>query len=378
MGRPSHLTSSCGGKGRLHSRPLTESLLHSQEEEEKRKKNDNDTLDELPPRVEWPWCVIPIEVKTEQNRGATANKDAFVQLGTYIREVFAAQENRRFVPSLILTECTVEFLLWDRGGVVVSERIDYHNEQQNNHILFCNILASLVTWDDQQLGFDPTVRYDQMVPPIRTGDSPQPIKGLHIGVVEGVKCAKGGICRSTKKLTMLLRRLSSAHTLSEVVVQRVGGLEKLQDGKPDGAYLILDSWVRVARKRSKISFKRCRTYARSTAYQASHPWCILKTLRFREQCRTKMPFTTTVAVLGLGPKDDLIHTRTVLLCDGVLLEHFADEEELLVTLHDVIQGTLSLVLPVIHGQYDLQDMEKHTVMRVSCIGTSFREHLDSA
>ena len=125
--------------------------------------------------------------KTEQNRGATANKDAFVQLGTYIREVFAAQENRRFVPSLMLTECTVEFLLWDRGGVVVSERIDYHNEQKNNHIPFCNILASLVKWDDQQLGFDPTVRYDQMMPPIRAGDSHQPIKGLHIGVVE---CAK--------------------------------------------------------------------------------------------------------------------------------------------------------------------------------------------
>ena len=116
------------------------------ETKKKRKRDapdgDHDPLEEFPTSVEWPWCVIPIEIKTEKSRGATANKDAFVQLGTYVREVFAAQENRRFVPSLILTECTLEFLLWDRGGVVVSERIDYHNEQKNNHILFAIYLQA--------------------------------------------------------------------------------------------------------------------------------------------------------------------------------------------------------------------------------------------
>ena len=62
-----------------------------------------------------------------------------------------------------------------------------------------------------------------------------------------------------------------------------------------------------------------------------------------------MPYTDTVyhnrGGARFGPKDDLVHTRTILGCDGVPLERFVDAEELLVTLHDVIQGTLSLAYP---------------------------------
>ena len=86
-------------------------------------------------------------------RAGHENISALSQLGTYVREIFTAQENSRFVHSLILTECTVEFLLWDRAGVVVSERLDYHTDA----LLICHMLKCLVTWDDHQLGFDPNV-----------------------------------------------------------------------------------------------------------------------------------------------------------------------------------------------------------------------------
>src|SRR5882724_532051 len=43
-----------------------------------------------------------------------------------------------------------------------------------------------------------------------------------------------------------------------------------------------------------------------------------------------------------GPDVDLVHTRTVLQYDGVLLEHFADVKEVLFAFHDVIKGTHSL------------------------------------
>ena len=314
---------------------------------QKKRKNNAPHRDneEVPPSVEWPWCVIPIEIKTEHNRGATAKKDAFVQLGTYVREVFAAQENRRFVPSLILTECTVEFLLWDRGGVVVSERIDYHNEQQNNHILFCNILAGLVTWEDQKLGFDPTVCYDQMVPPIRTGDSQQYITGLHIRVVEGVKCADGWDMPVAKEAVYAV-----VETLIRPYTLRGRGstcwrVRKLQDGEPDASYLILDSWVKADERVERDILPKIQDARTKYGISGVAPLVHIGDV----EIPGTMPYTDTVyhnrGGARFGPKDDLVHTRTILRCNGVPLEHFADARELLVTLHDVIQGTLSLAYP---------------------------------
>lgn len=110
----------------------------------------NKLAEARPPDIEWPWCRIPIEVNTASGRGSPSYKPPLVQLGAYAREVFVAQTNRRFVPSLILTQCTVEFILWDRAGVVTSKPLDYHDHP----VSFCNMLTSLVLWDDCQLGFD--------------------------------------------------------------------------------------------------------------------------------------------------------------------------------------------------------------------------------
>jgi hypothetical protein len=104
--------------------------------------------------VDWRWCVIPVEIKTERNRNEGNNKAMF-QLATYAREVFAAQPHRRFVPSLLFTECTVEFFLWDRAGVVFSKTLDYHAEAAR----FCHIIATIVSWNDEELGLDTSVRF---------------------------------------------------------------------------------------------------------------------------------------------------------------------------------------------------------------------------
>jgi hypothetical protein len=68
-------------------------------------------VEEEVPTVDWRWCAIPIERTINLARGGPENDEALLQLGTYVREILTAQENRRFVPSLILTECIVEFLL---------------------------------------------------------------------------------------------------------------------------------------------------------------------------------------------------------------------------------------------------------------------------
>jgi Fungal protein kinase len=101
--------------------------------------------------IDWRWCVIPIEIKTERNRYEDDDRAMF-QLATYVREVFAAQPHRRFVPSLLFTESTVEFFLWDREGVIFSETLDYHAKAAR----FCSIIATIVSWKDEELGFDIT------------------------------------------------------------------------------------------------------------------------------------------------------------------------------------------------------------------------------
>jgi len=316
-------------------------------ERKKKRKRDaphlqNDASEELPPGIEWPWCVIPIEVKTEESRGATGNKDTFCQLGTYVREVFSAQEHRRFVPSLALTECTVEFLLWDREGVLVSERIDYHDEQKNNHILFCNMLAALVTWADPQLGFDPTVFYRQMEPPSETGDFPH----LIIRVVESVTDSDGWHRKEVE--------YAVEETLFRPYTLRGRGstcwrVRKLKDGKPGGSYLILDSWVRGGKDAEHDILRQIQD-GRGRGMDDGTYNCLLGVAPLVHIDNVEIPGTTsyTDAVQNnrggprFGPDVDLVHTRTVLQYHGVLLEHFADVKEVLIAFHDVIKGTHSL------------------------------------
>ncbi|KAF8529999.1 hypothetical protein JB92DRAFT_557602 [Gautieria morchelliformis] len=114
---------------------------------------DKNAIDQEPP-VDWRWCIIPIEVKTEKSRHESKDQ-AMYQLGSYVREVFAAQPHRRFVPSLMFTESTVEFFLWDRAGVVFSDAFDYHREAAH----FCDIIGTIVSWNDEALGFDTNIQF---------------------------------------------------------------------------------------------------------------------------------------------------------------------------------------------------------------------------
>ena len=165
------------------------------------------------PFLNWSRCLLPFEAKTEKTRGkslqdqeglvaqplknrhntailvsetmsstssettmpperdgASSKKDhglpgsgGVFQMATYVREIFAAQPHRRFVITLLFTECTVEFFLWDHAGVMYSKRMDYHKEAER----FCQIIYDLmVVWDSHEVGFDQTVkfRFDQDVP----------------------------------------------------------------------------------------------------------------------------------------------------------------------------------------------------------------------
>ncbi|KIJ46114.1 hypothetical protein M422DRAFT_778605 [Sphaerobolus stellatus SS14] len=107
-------------------------------------------------RVAWKSCIMPIEIKTMKALQQAKNKPIY-QVGTYIMEIFAAQPSRRAVPSLIITERTVQFLLWDRAGVLASDPLDYHQ----NPLMLCRVLCGLLTISRRMLGFDPYINVDR-------------------------------------------------------------------------------------------------------------------------------------------------------------------------------------------------------------------------
>ena len=262
------------------------------------------------PPIDWPWCVIPIEVKTDARRAGHKNISALNQLSTYVREVFTAQENRRFVPSLILTECTVEFLLWDRAGVVVSERLDYHTDA----LLFCHMLKCLVTWDDHQLGFDPNVFYRNKELHIRTRESGDSEYVVEETLVRSYTIrSRGSTCWRVRKLD--------------------------EEGAP---YLIQESWVESGMEETILRMIEDIRPQVADGLPAVLPLVHMEEVeipgsighRLDTVHHNRHEDSSMEAV-------DLVHTRTVLRCytkDCVPLANFTSLEELVGALHDAIKG----------------------------------------
>ncbi|KIJ29804.1 hypothetical protein M422DRAFT_36832 [Sphaerobolus stellatus SS14] len=87
------------------------------------------------------------------------------QMATYVREIFAVQPHRRWVPSLLFTETSVELFIWDRAGVLYSERLDYHKHPARMIILICRLLQKQTDGSPSALaGFDPTIGYTMIFP----------------------------------------------------------------------------------------------------------------------------------------------------------------------------------------------------------------------
>jgi hypothetical protein len=262
------------------------------------------------PDIDWPWCRVPIEVKTSSRRGGPLNKEPLVQLGTYAREVFAAQTNRRFIPSLILTECAVQFLLWDRAGVVVSEPLDYHCEP----LRFCHMLASLVTWDDHQLGFDPTVFYRDRELHIRT-------KEAFEYVVEET-LVRSYTIRSRGSTCWRVRRL----------------------GDEDARYIIQDSWVVGSMAAEQAILRKIEDIRVAAGLPGVAPFVHIEEVDFQGTTPSLDTVKHNRRGDGFSGAVDLVHTRTVLRCQGrdcPPLERFTSPMELVSALHDVIKGMVS-------------------------------------
>jgi len=102
-------------------------------------------------RHSWYDVLVPGELKAAPSKDCAS--DTIVQLAGYVREVFGAQVNRRFVHAFTICGSVFRCYLFDRSGVSISDRIDIRKNEKTEN-LFVKILLGYVAMSPQQLGFD--------------------------------------------------------------------------------------------------------------------------------------------------------------------------------------------------------------------------------
>ncbi|KAF2731547.1 hypothetical protein EJ04DRAFT_579020 [Polyplosphaeria fusca] len=102
-------------------------------------------------KCHWSQILIPGELKS--NPLADKASKAWLDLGRYAREVFAAQDNRRFVLGFTLCGSLMRLWEFDRLGGIASEQFDINEDG----LQFVSAVLGFLWLSEEQLGFDPTV-----------------------------------------------------------------------------------------------------------------------------------------------------------------------------------------------------------------------------
>ncbi|KAI9799923.1 MAG: hypothetical protein M1825_004294 [Sarcosagium campestre] len=115
--------------------------------EEDAAEQDADESSKFP----WAKMLVPAELKSNANEDTEYKTIGGVARAA--REVFFAQDSRRFV--LAFTLCGPLLRLWeiDRLGAIASEKYDIHKEG----LILVRSLLGFLWMNDEQLGFDPTI-----------------------------------------------------------------------------------------------------------------------------------------------------------------------------------------------------------------------------
>jgi hypothetical protein len=117
--------------------------------------NSGDELEESSQQsYDWSHILVPGELKSnprEDNHSST-----WLDLVRYVREIFSAQDTRRFV--LGFTICGSMMRLWefDRLGAVGSTPFDINKDGK----MFVSVMLGYLWMSEEELGFDPTVVED--------------------------------------------------------------------------------------------------------------------------------------------------------------------------------------------------------------------------
>ncbi|KAK5652988.1 hypothetical protein OQA88_9468 [Cercophora sp. LCS_1] len=102
-------------------------------------------------KCHWSHILIPGELKS--NPAADKASKAWLDIGTYAREVLAAQDTRRFVLGFTICGSLMRIWEFDRLGGIASERFDINE----NGLQFVSTVLGFLWMSREELGFDPTI-----------------------------------------------------------------------------------------------------------------------------------------------------------------------------------------------------------------------------
>ena len=99
----------------------------------------------------WSHILVPGELKSNPNTDIPSK--AWLDLGRYVREVFAAQDTRRFVLGFTLCGSIMRLWEFDRVGGIVSLPFDINKDG----LQFVSAMLGYLWMNEEQLGFDLTI-----------------------------------------------------------------------------------------------------------------------------------------------------------------------------------------------------------------------------
>jgi hypothetical protein len=102
-------------------------------------------------RCHWSQILVPGELKS--NPSADKSSKAWLDLGTYAREVLAAQDTRRFVLGFTICGSLMRIWEFDRLGAIASEQFDINEDG----LQFISTILGFLWMNEEELGFDPTI-----------------------------------------------------------------------------------------------------------------------------------------------------------------------------------------------------------------------------
>ncbi|KAJ6436591.1 Sulfatase domain containing protein [Purpureocillium lavendulum] len=101
------------------------------------------------------WSHVLVVGELKSNPKADTASIAWTDLARYAREVFAAQDTRRFVLGFTLCGSLMRVWEFDRLGGIASERFDINKE--DGGVQFVTTILGFLRMNREMLGFDPTI-----------------------------------------------------------------------------------------------------------------------------------------------------------------------------------------------------------------------------
>ncbi|EKG09034.1 hypothetical protein MPH_13997 [Macrophomina phaseolina MS6] len=99
------------------------------------------------------WSQILVVGELKSNPGLDGSSETWRDLARYAREVFTAQDTRRFVLGFTLCGPTMRLWEFDRLGGIASEQFNVNNDGKR----LVSVIMGYLLMDKKQLGFDPTI-----------------------------------------------------------------------------------------------------------------------------------------------------------------------------------------------------------------------------